>query len=155
LVHDTKEMLSRALKSGPGRAQKGVINFTCSFFPCIPTIDPDEEEREMEMEALAKKSTEIPRPSTDSAKAVEAPKMAREASQGHQASATASPAKAAEPPAQAVQPPPRNPKLRITADNLVEYGILTDIDINECSRRLLMVVTIISNLVHLVPVWAR
>jgi Ca2+-dependent lipid-binding protein len=142
LVHDTKEMLSRTLGSGPSRAQKGNVNFTCSFFPCIPTVDPDEEEREKEIEALAKKSTDIPRPSTDSAKAVEAPKMAKEASSQGQASATASPAKVVEPAAQAVQPPPQKPKLKVTADNLVEYGMLTGLDIDQYSRKLVMMGTI-------------
>ncbi|RDI82640.1 hypothetical protein Vi05172_g7461 [Venturia inaequalis] len=55
-VHDTKEMIAQPLLSaGPGRAAKGTINYTCSFFPTIPVVDPEEEAAEKE-EAAQNKS---------------------------------------------------------------------------------------------------
>ncbi|QDS70311.1 hypothetical protein FKW77_008263 [Venturia effusa] len=48
-VHDTKENIAQPLLSaGPGRAAKGTINYTCSFFPTIPVVDPEEEAEEKE-----------------------------------------------------------------------------------------------------------
>ena len=42
----TKENIEQALLSGAGRSVKGTVNFTCSFFPTIPTVDVEEEEAE-------------------------------------------------------------------------------------------------------------
>jgi Ca2+-dependent lipid-binding protein len=46
-VHDTKKDLSQQLLAG-NRSPKGTINYTCSFFPIIPTVDPEEEKEEEE-----------------------------------------------------------------------------------------------------------
>ncbi|KIW09267.1 uncharacterized protein PV09_00189 [Verruconis gallopava] len=45
-VNHTNENIAQPLLSGTGRFVKGTVNFTCSFFPTIPTINPEEEEAE-------------------------------------------------------------------------------------------------------------
>jgi hypothetical protein len=46
--HDEKKVINQQLFMGPGRPTKGIVQYTCSFFPAIPVIDPEEEEREEE-----------------------------------------------------------------------------------------------------------
>jgi len=46
--HDEKKVINQPLSTGPGRPTKGIVHYTCSFFPAIPVIDPEEEEREEE-----------------------------------------------------------------------------------------------------------
>jgi Ca2+-dependent lipid-binding protein len=46
-VNDSKRDLAQLLLSG-NKSPKGTVNFTCSFFPTIPTIDPEEEKEEEE-----------------------------------------------------------------------------------------------------------
>ena len=45
LVHERKQLSEGLRMNGRGQA-KGILNFTASFFPTIPTIDPEEEEAE-------------------------------------------------------------------------------------------------------------
>ena len=47
LVHDKKAMSEGLKMNGKGMA-KGTLNFTASFFPTIPVVDPEEEEAEKE-----------------------------------------------------------------------------------------------------------
>ncbi|KAF2092391.1 DNA-directed RNA polymerase II subunit J [Rhizodiscina lignyota] len=69
-VHEEKKTQSRGLRMGRG-PEKGILNFTCSFYPTIPVVDPDEEERERERASMetvptptGRKSIESGRPST-------------------------------------------------------------------------------------------
>ena len=43
-VHSEKRQMAEGLKMNGRGAAKGVLNFTASFYPTIPTIDPEEEE---------------------------------------------------------------------------------------------------------------
>lgn len=46
LIHDTKdEVLTRQLRIG-NNSPKGTIQFTCAFYPTIPTLDPEDEDEE-------------------------------------------------------------------------------------------------------------
>lgn len=45
-TNDSKKLITQALTFGKTRVNKGTINYTCSFFPAIPIVDPEEEERE-------------------------------------------------------------------------------------------------------------
>ncbi|PNS15635.1 hypothetical protein CAC42_4087 [Sphaceloma murrayae] len=57
---DSKKPLSSQLSQGPKSPPKGTLNYTVSFFPAIPVLDPDEEERE-----AAKSSIDTSRASID------------------------------------------------------------------------------------------
>jgi Ca2+-dependent lipid-binding protein len=52
--HDEKKVINQPLSMGPSRPMKGTVSYTCSFFPAIPVVDPEEEERE---EEAAKEAT--------------------------------------------------------------------------------------------------
>lgn len=68
-THEEKQTRSGPLRMGHG-APKGTLNFTCSFYPTIPVVDPEEEERDSQRASMEGpptpgiKSTECPRPST-------------------------------------------------------------------------------------------
>lgn len=63
VVNEQKKLLSEPLRTGPRSSPKGVLNFTCSFYPTYHVVDPDEEEKESIKERA---SAEVPRKSTDS-----------------------------------------------------------------------------------------
>lgn len=66
LVHDTKnENIAAQLRIGHS-PPKGVLNFTVAFYPCLPVVDPEEEERDQE-KARASQDTNAGRPSLESA----------------------------------------------------------------------------------------
>jgi Ca2+-dependent lipid-binding protein len=157
-INDTKEMLSQTLIWGQsGRSNKGTLNYTCSFFPCIPTVDPDEEAREKEMEAAmaARTSTETPRQSTETFRTAGTP--ARNGDAQPKKSMESVPKTPTTPVSPTVgrvrsgtqtsvgstlskkktnQPDiPEVPKIRITADNLMDYGRLTGLDPIKYSRK--------------------
>jgi Ca2+-dependent lipid-binding protein len=143
-VHDTKELLSQQLIWGPGRSNKGTLNYSCSFFPCIPTSDPDEEEREKELGA--RKSFETARGSSESSRAPGSPKsndtQPKKSMESQNANSTTTPATRARSgtlssvisqqskPKSAEPELPEVPKLKITADNLMDYGMLNEFAIN-------------------------
>ena len=55
VVHDEKKAISEGLKMNGKGTAKGTLNFTASFFPTIPVIDPEEEEAEkQELEEATK-----------------------------------------------------------------------------------------------------
>ena len=55
--HNEKKVINQQLSMGPGRPTKGIVHYTCSFFPAIPVIDPEEEkEEEAAKEAEAKEA---------------------------------------------------------------------------------------------------
>ncbi|KAF2815936.1 tricalbin [Mytilinidion resinicola] len=59
LVNEQKSLRSDGLRTGPRAQPKGTLNYTCSFYPTYPTVDPDDEE-----EQAARKSAEASRPGT-------------------------------------------------------------------------------------------
>ena len=59
-VFHTKENIEQALLSGAGRSVKGHVNFTCSFFPTIPTVDVEEEEAEKSAETMSLNGDAVP-----------------------------------------------------------------------------------------------
>ena len=63
VVNEQKKLLSEPLRTGPRSSPKGILNFTCSFYPTYHVVDPDEEEKESIKERA---SAEVPRKSTDS-----------------------------------------------------------------------------------------
>jgi Ca2+-dependent lipid-binding protein len=84
-VNHTKENIEQALVSGAGRSVKGTVNFTCSFFPTIPTVDVEEEEAEKAQEngsinGDATPSTPIRKSIESSRKSLEASTPAKAAS---------------------------------------------------------------------------
>ncbi|KAK5145425.1 hypothetical protein LTR04_001303, partial [Oleoguttula sp. CCFEE 6159] len=59
-VYDSKKVLAERLRLGARGAPKGVLNFTCSFFPALDVLDPEDEEKEA--------ASDTPRASLDTAK---------------------------------------------------------------------------------------
>ena len=47
-VHEQKQITPGPLRMSGTSAHKGTLNYTCSFYPTIPTWDPDEDEEESE-----------------------------------------------------------------------------------------------------------
>ncbi|KAF9690489.1 hypothetical protein EKO04_011358 [Ascochyta lentis] len=48
LVHEQKQITPGPLRVSGTSAHKGTLNYTCSFYPTIPTWDPEEDEEESE-----------------------------------------------------------------------------------------------------------
>jgi hypothetical protein len=46
LVHEQKQITPGLLRMSGTSAHKGTLNYTCSFYPTIPTWDPEEDEEE-------------------------------------------------------------------------------------------------------------
>ena len=69
-TNDTKNVISQPLSMGAYKSAKGIVNYTCSFFPAVPVVDPEEEEREMELTKQAEENGQPPslhgKTSTDS-----------------------------------------------------------------------------------------
>jgi Ca2+-dependent lipid-binding protein len=133
IVNDSKEVKAQQLIWGPGRSNKGTLNYSCSFFPCIPTIDPDEEEREKELDS--RKSFETARGSSESTRTPTSPTQPKKSMESQKSNSNAAPANrersgtqssvASQQKPRLVEPQlPEVPKLRITADNLMDYGML-------------------------------
>ncbi|OCK83371.1 tricalbin [Lepidopterella palustris CBS 459.81] len=79
LVNEQRQLRSEGLSTGPGSIPKGILNFTCSFYPTYNVVDPDDEEKESAKERPSTANTqksnipsmngsEAPRKSTDSAR---------------------------------------------------------------------------------------
>lgn len=67
LAHDEKRVRSEPLRLSGKGSQKGILNFTCSFYPTHDVADPEDEEDEEQLESDAdvKKSIEQSRVSRD------------------------------------------------------------------------------------------
>jgi Ca2+-dependent lipid-binding protein len=46
LVQDSKQLIPGPLRLGTSKTPKGILNYSCSFFPTYPVFDPDEDEKE-------------------------------------------------------------------------------------------------------------
>ncbi|KAF2469193.1 tricalbin [Lindgomyces ingoldianus] len=57
VVNEQKQLLSRGLRLGTRAQPKGVLNFTCSFYPTYPVWDPDEDDKESTIGGLSGKSS--------------------------------------------------------------------------------------------------
>lgn len=147
--NDDKKVLEQHLFMA-NRSPKGVVHYTCSFFPVIPVIDPEEEECEEEeaKEAEAngdvkgKPSLEPARPSGDVVReSVEstpsktpgtpttalADSRIRSNTSGtinsfKTASSAANTAVEGDSRAESVKEVKEVPKIRLTVDNLMDYG---------------------------------
>jgi hypothetical protein len=143
LVHDETKPVSQKLRIVPNGPTKGVLNFTVSFYPTIPVVNPDEEAREAK-EAKDAAQGEVPgspsRPGGHSRSESKTSTQSRTASWGSTADADVKANKeqakegqvdketSDQPPAaeeeQAAMGEPETPKIRLTADNLAKYGTL-------------------------------
>lgn len=124
LVNDTGEALSQILQLGPGKSPKGKLNFSCSFFPTIPTSDPEEEEREKENAISTdpiRTSEAGSRPTLDLARTSSEKPSVRTRSNTATSQLTAGTGRASN-----REPIAEIPKINVTADNLVDFGKLND-----------------------------
>ncbi|KAK5228196.1 Tricalbin-2 [Exophiala xenobiotica] len=131
-VHDTKDLHSVGLRLGGTGGEKGIVNYTCAFYPTLNVLDPEEEEEERKAQAAmetapttngtpshsknssvdVKSSLEMARPSTDGHKSLE--------SVGRIRSPTANGA----PPSingSVLSTKKQAPKVKITAEDLSKY----------------------------------
>jgi Ca2+-dependent lipid-binding protein len=152
---DSKQLLARPLQSAGTKTAKGFLNFTCSFFPTIPTVDPEEEEREKEeatngevpstptddirksndtfksADGTPKKSADAARTSVDLQKTrARSGTGATTASQKTNGSSDLTKTSTLD-----KSVVPEVPKIRITADNLMDYGALTRLDMSRYSSK--------------------
>ncbi|KAF2458227.1 hypothetical protein BDY21DRAFT_284327 [Lineolata rhizophorae] len=59
VVFDNKhKLLSDGLRTSPRATPKGTLNYTCSFYPTLNVVDPEEEEEEAQQAKEAKETTE-------------------------------------------------------------------------------------------------
>jgi Ca2+-dependent lipid-binding protein len=139
-VHHTKEMVAQTLTSGSGRFVKGIVNFTCSFFPAIPTVDPEEEEDEKEGASIngdaipgtpTRKSLESSRKSVGSTSAKSNTLRERSNTSGTISSLKTANSATSELQKKLAEGEEEQdetasvkqiPKIRLTEDNLLEYG---------------------------------
>ncbi|KAF1952858.1 tricalbin [Byssothecium circinans] len=54
LVEENKQTQAGGLRLGHNAPPKGVLNYTCSFYPTYPVWDPDEDEGDSDSEALSR-----------------------------------------------------------------------------------------------------
>lgn len=134
---DSKELISGDLRLGPRSAPKGKLNYTCSFFPTIPTADPDDEEKERSsLDTSSRKSLEVPNGDTPRPSADTTDRSARTRSgtisslKSNKTNGNADLAKrldALEGEQEEVSPPKKEvEKLKLTAENLSQYGKTVD-----------------------------
>lgn len=128
-VHDSKNLHSEGLRLGGTGGAKGVINYTCAFYPTLNVLDPEEEEEERKAQAAiedapaangtashskkssvdAKTSVDTARPSLDDQKSLDTAGHLTSPTGASFADSLASNKKQA-------------PKVKITADDLSKYG---------------------------------
>jgi Ca2+-dependent lipid-binding protein len=157
-VHDTKENIAQTLTSGSGRFVKGTVNYTCSFFPTIPTVDPEEEEEEKKENASVNGDAAVSVPGTPIRKSIESDRKSVESSNAalrerSNTSGTISSLKTANSATSGAEAVQKKllaageaeqdetatsikvvPKIRLTEDNLLEYGQFSrwsDVDASE------------------------
>ncbi|PWY62747.1 membrane bound C2 domain protein vp115 [Aspergillus eucalypticola CBS 122712] len=63
-IDDERQLISSPLRSG--RSQKGILNYTVAFYPSIPVVNPEDEEKEEENLNGDAEGAELSRKSTDS-----------------------------------------------------------------------------------------
>jgi hypothetical protein len=149
LAHEQKQPIAGPLRMAGHAAAKGTLNYTCSFYPTIPTWDPDEDEEEKEQEKVStpngvSRTASVKTGGTDASKGharvasgASGPPVARSETVGTIASMkTASSDKASEGDlAKALErneeqqdetTPEKKPiqKLKLTADDIQQYGKL-------------------------------
>ncbi|KAL6252855.1 Tricalbin-2 [Rhinocladiella similis] len=127
-VHDSKNLHSEGLRLGGTGGAKGVINYTCAFYPTLNVLDPEEEEEERKAQAAiedapaangtashskkssvdAKTSVDTARPSLDDQKSLDTAGHLTSPTGASFADSLASNKKQA-------------PKVKITADDLSKY----------------------------------
>jgi Ca2+-dependent lipid-binding protein len=152
-VVDSKRVIAQPLFTG-NKTPKGTINYTCSFFPTIPTIDPEEEKEEEAKKALetngdaaSRKSGESSRPSVKSVgtpvkNGVRGRSSTNATMSSVKSGKTSGSQELAKKLAQGEKeqdeelPVVREvPKIKLTQDNLIEYGGLIDWFFEGCSSK--------------------
>ena len=151
LVHDEKKPMSTGLKMLGKGTSKGVLNFTAAFYPTIPVIDPEEEEAEKrdleEATRLGHSRTSSknvngrPR-ATSKASVTTASRKSIETNGRKSIDAIASPTEpgkidtsltkqleAAEKEQTGEEDVEQVPRIRLTADELTNYGKLTQLQL--------------------------
>ena len=141
LVHEQKETQSGSLHLGPRTQAKGILNYTCSFYPTHTVFDPEDDDSDSE-DGLSRKDSS--RQSIDTHQkghkknASSLSVIARSETAGTIASLRSSHTANSEPDAgkqlekfeaqaqheDAISPKPRIEKLHLTADDLQQYGEL-------------------------------
>ena len=135
LVHGERRQLSEGLKMNGRGAAKGVLNFTVSFYPTIPTVDPEEEaEEKKDLEEAGATRSRAGTVSTvgghsrtsskaDAKKDPVAAENEKQREAGKIDTALAKQLNQAE--KEQIGEEKEVPKIRITADDLTKYGMLT------------------------------
>lgn len=54
VVNEQKQVQAGGLKMGARSVSKGILNYTCSFYPTYPVYDPEEEEKESVADGLSR-----------------------------------------------------------------------------------------------------
>lgn len=131
-VHDTKELLSEGLRMGGAGVEKGVVNYTVSFYPTLNVLDPEDEEEERkahaEMEAAAPKvatPSHSKQPSLDIKAPVNGTTASTEAEKSVNISGRESLVNGAASLKESMTGTPQSkqaPKIKITAEDLSKYG---------------------------------
>ena len=144
LVHDEKKAMSEGLKMNGKGTAKGLLNFSVSFYPTVPVVDPDEEEAEkQELEeatiagrpragskvtaghsrtaSKASMTTAPSRKSLDTDHVAAANEKQNDA--GKIDTSLVRQLEAAEKEQKANGQAEEKPKLRLTADDLINYGM--------------------------------
>lgn len=138
LVHEPKEVRSDGLRLGARSQPKGVLNYTCSFYPTYPVWDPDDDE-ESSSDELSRKSSITTQASSakghrktvSSVSAVSRPETAGtipslKSAESHPEGSELDLAKQTEGAQEEAVPPKKEiEKLRLTADDLQQYGMLS------------------------------
>jgi Ca2+-dependent lipid-binding protein len=142
VVNENKTLKSEGLRTGPRAQSKGTLNFTCSFYPTYNVADPDDEEEEKPKPSteVSRKSGELSRQSSKSSKtstdspwkSLEEKALARSPTVGTTPSlkkedSEAELAKAldkseSELPDDVANVKKEVPKIKLNAENLIQYG---------------------------------
>lgn len=132
LTNENKNTVPGPLRTGPRSQPKGVLNFTCSFYPTYNVVNPEEEEKGQSLDTLGRRpdtlgnipdvglnSLDIKRTRGSTVSSVYTNgatngdlDLAKKLSQGEKEQEETAP------------PKKELPKIKVTVDNLIEYGEL-------------------------------
>lgn len=125
-VHDEKVEKSDGLRLNGRGAPKGVLNYTVSFFPTLNVVDPEEEDEEAESEEAGEAEGRTSLESNGKPSIELKGRASMESTKSKRLSAA--PSTNGEPPLSPTAPStvmsekPERPKIRISADDLSQYG---------------------------------
>jgi Ca2+-dependent lipid-binding protein len=144
VVHEQKQIKAEGLRVGTHAGTKGTLNYSCSFYPTYPVWDPDEDDKDSDADTVSRKGSVVTMESSakEHKRAVSGVSRSDTVgtisslrSKGTAADSEADMAKQLErnegEQEEAVPQKKEIEKLRLTADDLQQYGMSREFFVSE------------------------